>query len=270
MAVPALLSRAQHDHVTEREVAHRWPDGQWDNGSWEDCTFTAGVELARLCKNKNIPSTHTEVEHLRDDAGEDPTGGTNQDDLWRGLLRRYKWVAPTPIRGFSALWSALKPGYAASCSGVMGIFPYGHRLRRWQPSFNGLHDVLIVRVDGTDRVWWCDPLAPEGKGYQGEWVTKAELKRYVDAITAAGGKHIVAKVRNNYWCAVADGARLYVRSDLKPTAKDIIIHPGPRMMPYKGQATAAAKKVEYVNAKKVRTGRFYFAKNSAITGIRAL
>jgi hypothetical protein len=229
----------------------------------------SGVELARLCRAAKIPASHAEGERLRQAAGQRPMGGTNQYDLKRGFLRRYGWNAPTPISGFAALWRDLRPGHAATATGVMGVFAYNHRLRRWDRNFNGRHCVLIVRVDSTDRVWWCDPLAPQGT-YNGEWVTKAELKKYVDAITRFGGRHIVAKVRSYYVCSVKDQARLYKRSDLKPTLQDIIIHPGPRTMPFKGQATSAAKKVEYVNAKGVRTGRYYFVKNANITGVRAL
>jgi len=230
----------------------------------------SGVELARLCHDKRIPATHTEGEHLRDDAGESPMGGTNMDDLRRGMHARYNWYASLPISGFANLWKVLTPGRAAAAQGRMGVFSSTHRLRRWDKPFSGKHCVLIARVDNTDRVWWCDPLAPQDGTYNGEWVTKAELKKYVDAITAEGGRHVVGFIRKNYVCNVADKARLYVRSDLKPTTKDVIIHPGPRTMPYKGQATAAAKKVEYVNAKGVHTGVLYYAKNAVVSSVRAL
>jgi hypothetical protein len=268
VTTPLFVSRAQHSHVTEREAAHRWPNGQWDNAAWEDCTWMSGVELARLCHNSRIPATHYEGERLRQVAHVNPTGGSNSDDLVRGFALRYGWT-PTTTRGFAATWSALSHGRAAMVQGVMGVFSRSHRLRRWDVNFNGQHAVLCVRADFTDRVWWCDPLAPEGSGYQGEWVSKAELKLYVDAIQAAGGRTVYGNVRQNYVCTVADGARLYVRQDLKPTSQDILIHPGPRTMPYHFQVTAAAKKVEYVNAKGVHTGKFYFVKNAAVSSIWA-
>jgi hypothetical protein len=194
MSMPSLLSNAKHFHVTEREIAHYWPDGQWDDASWEDCTFVSAVELARICHKPSIPASHVEAEKLRDVAGVRPTGGSNQDDARRGMARRYLWDGSTPISGFSAFWAALDPGMAASSQGTMA-FPYGHRLRRWSPGFNGRHCVLVVRVDSRDRVWWCDPLAPNSVGYQGEWVSKSELKAYVDRLTAAGGRHVIGKVR---------------------------------------------------------------------------
>lgn len=270
MATPPLVYRADHRHVTERESAHRWPNGQWDDSSWEDCTFMSGVELARLCRSKSIPATHYEGERLRQASGNGPSGGTNMDDLRDGLSRRYGWnTVARPISGFSALWNTLTPGKAAACQGRMGAFPYGHRLRRWQKGFAGKHCVLIVRADSLRRVWWCDPLAPEGS-YQGEWVTKDELKRYVDSLTAGGGRHLVTTVRHNYVVSVKDKARLYVRKDLVPTAKDVIISPGPRTMPWKGMVTSTSARVEYVNAKGVHTGVLYYVKTSAVYNVRAL
>jgi hypothetical protein len=259
-----MVTRAQHKHVTEREVAHRWPNGQYDNAAWEDCTFMSGVELARLCFSSKIPATHYEGERLRQAAGVSPSGGSNIDDLRNGIKRRYRRETSHPVSGFGNLWRVLTPGRAAVAQGRMSAVP---RLRRWS-TFTGKHAVLVVRVDATDRVWWCDPLAPAG-AYAGQWVTKAELKRYVDAITAEGGRHLVANVRRNYYAMVVDGARLYVRQDLKPTAKDVIIKPGPRPMPYKGQVTLAAKKVEYVNSKGVHTGSMYYVKNAAVRSVYA-
>jgi hypothetical protein len=194
VALPSLLALAKHFHITEREIAHRWPDGQWDDAAWEDCTFTAAVELARICWRTSIPANHVEVEKLRDVAGVRPTGGSNTYDARRGMLRRYGWGGSYPISGFSALWSALKPGYAALSQGTMA-FPFGHRLRRWSPWFNGRHAVLIARPFALDKVWWCDPLAPTGTAYRGEWVTKAELKAYVDRLTRYGGRHIFARIK---------------------------------------------------------------------------
>jgi hypothetical protein len=151
----------------------------------------------------------------------------------------------------------------------MGVFARTSRLRRHQPSFGGKHCVLVVRVDNTDRVWWCDPLAPKGTSYAGEWVTKAQLKLFVDAIWSAGGRHVVGKVRRNYYAAVKDGARLYVRSDLKPTSKDVVIKPGPRWMPYKKYVRSGVLMVEYVNAKGVHTGHNYFVKSASVAKIKA-
>lgn len=187
MAIPSRIS--WHDHVSERETAHTWPDGQRDDAAWEDCTMDSAIEFARLTFRRSIPSTHREAEALRAASGEDPLGGTGIDDVIRGFKARYGWTSGyTQVSGFADLWTALKPGTAAIAQGKTGAFPAGHRLRRFDADFTGGHAVLVVRLDSQERVWWCDPLAPEGS-YQGEWVTKAELSTYVRAFA---GSHLTA------------------------------------------------------------------------------
>jgi len=297
MTLPALLARAKHVHVTERESAHRWPNGRYDDGAWEDCTFVSGLELARICHNTAIPATHYEEERLRQAAGKGPLGGSNANDLMLGYARRYGWHPAAPLSGFPALWAALTPGRAAMSQGGMGAFPWYHRLRRWDRGFSGRHAVFIARVDATDRVWWCDPLAPVGT-YQGEWVTKAELKKYVEKIT--GERQIVAVIRQPKlpdtstapapapapvsWitqepfvsypvpktpqvCTIPKGTRLYARSALIANSRDIIISAA-RTMPYLGAPSPAARVVEYVNGTGVHSGRSYFIKAAAATSIR--
>lgn len=176
MALPAVLW--MHEHVTEREGAHRWPDGQYDDSHWEDCTWMSGVEFARATIRTSIPATHAEGELLRDASGESPLGGSNDINLQTGIRRRYGKSLPR-IFGFSTLWAALRPGTGAVVAVDMGHFPYGHRLRRFSPSFTGNHRVFVARYDSGDDAWWCDPLAPTGTGYVGERVTKAELRTAV-------------------------------------------------------------------------------------------
>lgn len=179
MAKPALL--ADHIHISERE-----PDG-----TWEDCTWDSGLEWYRLTYDPSKPATHAEAQKLRAASGEPPTGGSNIGDLKRGIKARYGKSTPTAISGFSALWTALTPGKAAVCQGSMKAFGPDHRLSKWDRNFDGGHAVLIARIDTQDRVWWCDPEAPDNVGYEGTWVTKAELKAYV---TAFGGQHLVRSV----------------------------------------------------------------------------
>jgi hypothetical protein len=179
MTLPALLKG--HDHISERE----------SDGSWEDCTWDSGLEWYRLCYDDSKPATHAEAQALRAASGEPATGGSNLGDLRTGIARRYGKTMPAVISGFSALWAALTPGNAAVCQGGMSAFSSGHRLSRWQTNFDGSHAVFIARVDATDRVWWCDPLATDA-GYAGEWITKAELASYVNAF---GGQHLVSRLR---------------------------------------------------------------------------
>jgi len=175
MTLPARL--AGHVHVSERESAHHWPDGQFDDAAWEDCTMCAGVMFARLAHDLDIAPLHREAEALRDDAGEDPIGGTSTQDLDRGLRRRYGWTGARLVAGFDELWKSPTP-WVAAVQGSMGAFGRDHRLRRHQRSFAGAHDVLIARLSAEDRAWWDDPLAPVG-AYQGEWASKAEIRSYV-------------------------------------------------------------------------------------------
>lgn len=186
-----LLDGYTHHHVTEREIAHQSPCG-FDDASWEDCTFCVAVEWLRAIGHTSIPATHAEAEALRCASGRAPTGGTNQDDVRRAALARYGIALPAALEGFDALWSALAPGHVASVQGSMGAFAAGSHFRRWDPAFAGGHDALAARLDALDRVWWCDPLAPEGLGYEGEWMAKADLERFVGGL--AGAKALVGRI----------------------------------------------------------------------------
>lgn len=189
MTIPAILW--MHDGISERETAHTWPNGMRDDAKWEDCTYDSALMWYRQVHDPSVPSTHYEAERLRQDSGEGPLGGTNPFDVRRGLLARYHWVAPPPITGWPALRLALGPGHAAVATGLMGAFPDGHRLRRFQPNFAGAHAVNAVRPDLTLRYWVSNPLAAED--HDGEWWTEDELRRYVQA---GGGSfyHLVGKV----------------------------------------------------------------------------
>jgi hypothetical protein len=173
-----------HQHLTEREIEHRWPDGRLDDRHWEDCTFCAGVELARLCHDRNIPPIHLEAEALRAASGEPPAGGSNTYNLADGFEKRYGWTTGWQrVSGSADLLAALTPGHAAAIAGTFKNFPAAHRLRRWQWGFNTGHCVLLVRLpDGS--LWWCDPLAPTGD-YQGEPVTATEVRTFVDSFAGA-------------------------------------------------------------------------------------
>ncbi len=183
-----LAILANHTHISEREVAHTWPDGRKDDSQWEDCTFDSGVEYARLTIDPGIPATHREAEALRAASGKGPLGGSNIGDLRAGIKARYGKAPGPTSTSFSELWADLTPGTAAVSQGSMGAFASGHSLRRHDPGFAGAHAVLVIRpFGGADRVWWCDPLAPKGK-YEGEWVEKADLRLYVRGLN--GAQHI--------------------------------------------------------------------------------
>ncbi len=173
-----LGHRNPHIHVSEREGPHEWPDGRPDDAAWEDCLWSAAVEWARAI-GRSPPATHVEAEALRAASGEPPTGGSNLGDLRRGLDARYRWRMPPPITWPAAVVVALQPGTAGVVLGSLGVFPAGHRLRRWQPDFRDGHAVYIER-DRQGRWWWCDPLAPAGAGVPDE-VTEAEVRAFATA-----------------------------------------------------------------------------------------
>ena len=183
---------AIHNHISEREGAHIWPDGQQDDSRWEDCTPVATLMWVRLCFRPGAPATHSEAEAIRRVAGEDPLGGTSTDDMLRGIARRYG-LTPTnsgfrQVWGTTALFSAMTDGIAAMVQGSMAAFADGHRLRRHDPGFDGAHAVLVVKVG--DEWWWDDPLAAD-TGYRGEKVTTLELAAFANKFA---GSHLVAPV----------------------------------------------------------------------------
>jgi hypothetical protein len=178
---PGLLENAGHIHITEREA----------DGSWEDCTWASGLEWYRLCYDNTRPASHAEYQALRAASGEPLTGGSNIGNLRDGIKARYGVDIPASIAGFANLWSALKPGMAAVAQGSMSAFGPTHPLSTYDRNFDGAHAVFIVRVYNEDRVWWCDPEAPVGS-YEGTWVSKADLQRFVNAFN---GRHVVRAVK---------------------------------------------------------------------------
>lgn len=192
MALPQRLADIGHNHVSEREVAHLWPDGRQDDSRWEDCLWCSVVMFLNDTHDGGLPDTLKYAERLRAASGEPPTGGSNAWDAQRGIKAVLGLSVPV-VTGFAALWAALTPGRAAAIAGSMGVFPDGHNLRRHLPGFEGGHSVYVARLDSSDRVWWDDPLAADN-GYSGQWVTKADLKRFVDGLP--GGGHLVRTLRS--------------------------------------------------------------------------
>lgn len=165
-----------HVHISEREAAKYWPDGQFDPAGWEDCLWVGATELHRYAGG-DVPALLAEAEALRDAAGVAPSGpGSNHDGLRRGMLARYGRTFRRDT-GEAALL-ALGPGYAAVISGSLGNFPLGHALRRWDKNYVDGHAVTVYRIDESPRWWWCDGLAPTD-GYSGQWVTDAQAKQFM-------------------------------------------------------------------------------------------
>lgn len=88
--------------------------------------------------------------------------------LLRGAsLKRYGVsMAQLPDLSLSGHRAVLSGGTnALILPGSLGRLPVGDRLRRWQPSYTGGHMITVIALGGG-RVWWLDPLAPDG--YAGE------------------------------------------------------------------------------------------------------
>jgi hypothetical protein len=186
--MPPGVIEANHIHISERESAHVWPDGRSDDGKWEDCAWTALVEFIRLAYRPDLPATHAFMESIRARVM-GPLGGTIPSQLVAGAKTIGSTGPKTSgivLKGYSAadLWSAMKPGTVACVAGSMGAFPSGHTLRRWDASFAGRHQVMAARFSDDDRVWWCDPLAPTGVGYEGQWVTKTDFLAFVKKLNS--------------------------------------------------------------------------------------
>lgn len=179
-----------HVHVSEREVAHTWPDGQKDDSHWEDCLWCSVVEWLNDTW-KDVSDTLAYAEKLRDASGEPPTGGSNFGDVQRAFNKLGIPITLEPRTYSTFMEYRLKPGYAGVATGRMGNFPAGHRLRRWDTDFTGGHAVYIAMLaDGT--LWWCDPLAPKGT-YQGEKITKTELKTFMGTTWTAVARPVRKK-----------------------------------------------------------------------------
>lgn len=172
MTEPFATLEYVHVHLSERETAHRWPDGQWDLSGWEDCLFTSFVEVDRFAGGEE-PASLTEAEALRAASGVSPQGPSSIAKAQIGMESRYGHKFR--LGAGEAALLALSPGEAAVVAGSLANFPLDHTLRRWDPTYDAGHGIpLYRRADG----WlWCDPLAPAY--YHGQFVTDAQATTFM-------------------------------------------------------------------------------------------
>jgi hypothetical protein len=170
-----VAAPAWHKHISEREA----------DGTWEDCTWDSGLEWYRLTYDKSKPATHAEAQALRKASGEPTTGGSNTNDLRRGIKARYGVPVVPEVSGFTALRNSLVPGTAGMVQGSMSAFGPTHRLSVYDRNFDGGHAVCIMNMAGT--LLWCDPEAPTTAPVPVA-VTWAEVAKYVNAFS---GTHLV-------------------------------------------------------------------------------
>ncbi len=171
-----------HIHGSERETP-----------PWICCVPTSGNMFIHDVLSAAIPVSLSETHTLRKACGAlHPTAaqiaaganpGVTNTQLRAGLKALYGYTVPHYGAGASALFAALPSGSVACISGLMGVFPLNHRLRRFDAAFIGRHKVWLYNDGG--KLWWDNPLAPVGT-YNGEPVTKAEVQLYVDGIPDGG------------------------------------------------------------------------------------
>lgn len=159
-----------HEHVSEREPG----------SGWTDCMWASGVMFARAVSCADIPTDINEVHALRKASG-DLVGGSNIDDLEKGLTQRYGFSGKSGS-GFDQFWSEFDPGYVAVLQGKFSALPAN--LRRFDPDFTGGHAVFLLRRDNALEGWWDDPLAPIGT-YDGEYVSKNILRNFYTSLPGA-------------------------------------------------------------------------------------
>ena len=172
-----------HIHISERE-----PDG-----SWEDCTWDTGLEWYRLVHDARKPATHTEAQLLRRASGEPATGGSNLNDLARGIKARYGTIVAART---SNLWATVGSrmevaNTVAVVQGNMKAFGPLHRLSKWDRNFDGAHAMLVMRYKGL--LLWCDPEAPTSADVP-VTITMTELHQFVDAFP--GGQCLFGTIKN--------------------------------------------------------------------------
>jgi hypothetical protein len=131
----------------------------------------------------STPATHTEAERVRRLSGEDTSSGSHSGNFNKGLDEAYG-LGPLETHPDSDVL-AMPIGFAGHISGSMGVFPYGHRLRRHDADFRGAHRSLVFRVSAG--WWWCDPLAPAT--YQGELISRTDLGKFMGGLSY--GDHFI-------------------------------------------------------------------------------
>lgn len=177
-------------HISEREGPHYWPDGRADLSHWEDCAWCSAGMAYDVATGGKIQPTLIDMELVRSRVM-GPSDGTNAQQLMAGIRAAWGWVPRlVPYNAtFASLWSAVPVGGALDLMGRLSMFPDGHRLRRFSPTYLGGHAVCVVKLDEVTG-WWDDPLAPQA-GYAGERATTAELATFYGGLRGGGADTII-------------------------------------------------------------------------------
>lgn len=163
-------------------------------GSWDQCTEGAYLMALVYGGWRDFPEgIYTDAERNALDAStppDPPAGGSTFPLVDTGAKRRYGVTLHRIPDGTKAeLARQLDiPGQGFAIAGSLAAFPPGHRLRRWDPAYEGGHAVAVVSL-GDGLCWWGDPLAP--MGFDGDRVTTAHVLQFAwypsDARVITGG-----------------------------------------------------------------------------------
>lgn len=171
-----VFKNFKHQHVSEREKEHFWPDGQHDDFAAEDCLWCAAIEILRF-GGLDVDATPAEAEAMRAASGEPPAGPSSPANLIEGAKARYGITLKTQS-GNAKFWERFPVGSAAIISGKLKAFPEGSTLRQHQRSSVGPHAVTVFRYDNLERAWWCDPLATRAD-WPGVRVSRAQIEAFM-------------------------------------------------------------------------------------------
>jgi len=167
--------------ISEREpVGHRLPDGEWDPAGAEDCVPCSVLMGLNALHPGIAPATKAEAEALRLAAGYTSQGATSIERIVAAAQKRYGIGAIAIVDDqFRNLWDALKPGHGAAIIGRPANLPAGHPIRQYLKTFTSFHCTYVQRRSSLTKVWFMDPMAPAGPGFQqGYWVRQADLSKF--------------------------------------------------------------------------------------------
>lgn len=144
-----------------------------------DCAYASALMALEWGGWARFPLGRTAAEREALEASDDRPDetGARKEDVDLAVRRRYG-IRMRPIADGSRaglLATLAVPNLALTLPGRLSHFPAGHRLRRWDPGFEGGHEVCVVTLGGG-AAWWGDPLAP--MGYAGDRVTIAEAAAF--------------------------------------------------------------------------------------------
>lgn len=213
---------------SEREGAHYWPDGRYDDSHWEDCAWNSLGMARDVATGGATRPTHTEMERIRS-LVMGPLGGTTAQQLMAGARIAWGWTPKLiPYNAtWATVWASVPVGGAFVLMGRLSMFPVGHRLRRFQPTYTGGHAICGVKEDEAGGRGF-DPLGPL-TGYAGERWTAAEFATFYGGLRGGGADTIVTPPAV---AVAAQGVEMFPIVTVRPLAA-----PNPRAFTVKKGAT---------------------------------